>query len=142
MSSEYNNDKKKTLHIQDPWYTYIINGRKIVEGRLNKGFMKTIEKGDNITIFGPNKQQVDVLITNIIIYKTFAEMLETEGLDKVLPGKVTIDDGVEVYRQWYSEEKEQEFGIRAIKLELFQDAGYYKKYLKYKQKYLSLKNSL
>jgi len=110
--------------------------------------MKTIEKGDKLIIFGPNQQRVDVIITDIVIYKTFDEMFKEEGLDNVLPEIGTVEKGIAVYRQWYSSDAEKEFGVRAIKLKLDktqnkfqdQDAGYYQKYLKYKTKYLNLKN--
>ena len=45
-------------------------------------------------------------------------MLESEGLNRVLPGIQSIEDGVNVYRQFYSTELEEENGILAIHLQL------------------------
>ncbi|XP_037496511.1 uncharacterized protein LOC110008869 [Jatropha curcas] len=47
-------------------------------------------------------------------YASFSEMLEAESLAKVLPGVKTIDEGVEVYRKFYAEEKERANGVLAI----------------------------
>jgi ASC-1-like (ASCH) protein len=36
-----------TKYVQDPWFSLIQNGNKIVEGRLNKGNFKELKKGFN-----------------------------------------------------------------------------------------------
>ncbi|PKI63816.1 hypothetical protein CRG98_015800 [Punica granatum] len=41
-------------------------------------------------------------------------MLEGEGLSKVLPGVNTFEDGVQIYRRFYMEEKERDNGVLAI----------------------------
>lgn len=43
-------------------------------------------------------------------------MLEVEGLAKVLPGVETIEEGVQIYRKFYSEEKERSNGVLAIQV--------------------------
>ena len=43
-------------------------------------------------------------------------MIKKETLKRTLPGVPTIDCGVEVYRQYYSEELEKKFGVLAIEL--------------------------
>ncbi|KAK4370708.1 hypothetical protein RND71_010183 [Anisodus tanguticus] len=47
-------------------------------------------------------------------YHSFHEMLEAENLKEVLPGVDTVEKGVEVYRKFYSEEKERSNGVLAI----------------------------
>ncbi|RYR42566.1 hypothetical protein Ahy_A08g039028 isoform B [Arachis hypogaea] len=47
-------------------------------------------------------------------YPTFADMLETENLGKVLPGVDSVEKGVEIYRRFYTEEKEKSNGVLAI----------------------------
>ncbi|KAI8537436.1 hypothetical protein RHMOL_Rhmol09G0023600 [Rhododendron molle] len=47
-------------------------------------------------------------------YASFSEMLEAESLTKVLPGVQTIEEGVQIYRKFYSEEKEKLNGVLAI----------------------------
>ena len=61
---------------------------------------------------GDKVKECKTLITNIRHYKTFEDYLRKETL--ILPGVPTIECGVVVYRQWYSEEKE--FGVLAIEL--------------------------
>ncbi|GFY92770.1 RNA-binding ASCH domain protein [Actinidia rufa] len=47
-------------------------------------------------------------------YASFSEMLGAESLTKVLPGVETIEEGVQIYRKFYSEEKERSNGVLAI----------------------------
>jgi hypothetical protein len=49
-------------------------------------------------------------------YTSFSEMLKVEGLAKVLPGVESIEEGVQVYRNFYSEEKERMNGVVAIRV--------------------------
>ncbi len=46
--------------MQEPYYSFILNGKKIVEGRLNKGKFASITTGDILEI-EPEKVQFDVI---------------------------------------------------------------------------------
>ncbi|CAK9184860.1 unnamed protein product [Ilex paraguariensis] len=41
-------------------------------------------------------------------------MLQAESLAKVLPGVETVEEGVKIYRKFYSLEKEKSNGVLAI----------------------------
>jgi len=72
-----------------------------------EGHVKWIHKDDHV-------------LTKIVgkrAYSTFKEYLETEGLDKCLPGIETIEDGVGVYYKYYTPEDEAKYGVLAIELE-------------------------
>ena len=115
--------KKKTQHhevsVQDPWFTLIREGLKTVEGRLNKGRFANIQTGDIVRwhVSGTNKSCF-TKITNIVHYKTFETMLTTEKINLVLPGVPDITCGVKVYRQFYKKEKERQYGVLAIQLQV------------------------
>ncbi|GKV29165.1 hypothetical protein SLEP1_g38116 [Rubroshorea leprosula] len=53
-------------------------------------------------------------VQDIHHHSSFSEMLETEGLTKVVPGVQTVEEGVKVYRKFYTEEKEKSNGVLAI----------------------------
>lgn len=108
--------------VLEPWFSLIQNGVKTVEGRPNKGMFSNLKKGDYIIwtndITG-KVRKCKTLITDVRYYKTFQEMLQTEGLHRVLPangcGIKTVKDGVDkVYRQWYSADVEKKMGVCAI----------------------------
>ena len=119
--NKYMNMKKKlggseniyTVTVKEPWFSFIKQGEKKIEGRLNRGLFRKINKGD-IVVWINRDQKVKVRITDKKVYKSFREMIEKEGLDKVLPSIKTIDDGVNVYRQYFSEMDEMSNGVVAI----------------------------
>ena len=136
--------KRYEIHISEPGFSYIVSGKKIAEGRPNKSLFAKFKPKDILTIFNKQLQQsFEFEITEILHYDTFKEMLTDLGVDNVLPGITTIEDGINVYRRWYSEDIEREFGVIAIKLAPYSmNGGYRQKYLKYKQKYLNLKSNV
>ena len=121
--NKYINIKKKlggseniyTITVKEPWFSFIKEGKKKIEGRLNRGLFQKINKND-IVIWMNRDQKVKVRITDKRVYKNFREMIEKEGLDKVLPSIKTIDDGVNVYRQYFSETDEINNGVVAIEM--------------------------
>jgi ASC-1-like (ASCH) protein len=112
------------FHVQEPWFSHIKEGRKTVEGRLNKGRFSNLRAGDIVTWINNDNNTRRMFKTRIVYikkYNTFSRMIEVEGLEKVLPGIETIDKGVkDIYRKFYSEKKEDTYGVLAIKVELFE----------------------
>ncbi|OEL37402.1 hypothetical protein BAE44_0001578 [Dichanthelium oligosanthes] len=47
-------------------------------------------------------------------YSSFSEMLQAEIISNVLPGISSIEEGVKVYRKFYTQEKEITYGVLAI----------------------------
>lgn len=109
--------KQQTINVQNPWFNYIKQGRKKIEGRLNKGKFADLKVND-IVIWENAGQKIRTKLTRIGHYKTFNDMLTNEGLRNVLPDITTLDAGVAVYRQFYSEEKEAMYGVLAIEVQL------------------------
>ena len=106
-------------HCAEPWLSHIASGRKQIEGRLRRSIFATLQPGDSVTWFDGDKR-VRTRIEGARGYPTFRAMLEAEGLGNVLPepGIDTIEDGVAVYRQYFTEEEEREFGVLAVLVSL------------------------
>jgi ASC-1-like (ASCH) protein len=105
--------QKISINVQEPYYSFIINGQKIVEGRLNKGKFASIQKGD-ILVLAPENIECNVVEKNI--YKSFIAMIESEGVENVIPDKTSIEEATNVYYKFYTKEQEKEFGVAAIKI--------------------------
>jgi len=101
------------INIQEPYYSYIINGQKIVEGRLNKGKFTEAEIGDILRI----NNSVDFKLIGKNIYKNFKDMILKEGIKNVIPDKEVIEEAVNIYYQFYTTEQEKKFGVVALKIE-------------------------
>jgi ASC-1-like (ASCH) protein len=118
--------KKYYEDLNEPWFSFVRSGKKIAEGRLNKTWVKSLNPYDMIEFTKvPEKrdaiekqEKIEVLVTCIKPYNKFIDLFDDVGLDKVLPGKKTYDQGVAVYRQWYSEDKEKELGVKGIFLKV------------------------
>eukprot|EP01018_Ginkgo_biloba_P032848 Gb_27293 [translate_table: standard] len=101
---------KFKLHVQEPFFTQLRNGKKTVEGRCAIGDYKRILPGDLLLI--NNCLFLTVQVVNW--YGSFYEMLREESLEKVLPSVKTIEEGEQVYRRFYTAEKEKSGGVLAI----------------------------
>lgn len=111
-----------TKDVSEPWFSLIKVGLKTVEGRLGKKEFAEMKEGDVITFTNnqmPFERQFNVKITQINNYNTFREYLSSEGLEKCLPGIDTLEQGVEVYYQYYKAD-EGKYPVRAIHMELEQ----------------------
>ncbi len=111
--------------ILEPWFSLILLGLKTVEGRRNKGKFKEMKVGDIIQWNNFNFKPRSVLtrVTGKVEYPTFKEYLETEGLDKCLPGmeklgseKLGIEHGLSIYYKYFTKEDEKKFGVVAIRM--------------------------
>lgn len=101
------------LHVQEPFFTQIKDGFKTIEGRCAGGDYNRIGSGALILF---NKCLV-LEVKEVRSYGSFSDMLKAESLEKVLPGVKTIEEGVQVYRRYYSEDKERSNGVIAICIE-------------------------
>ena len=102
----------------EPWFSWIRSGKKTVEGRLNIPKYKQIRALDILT-FCSGKDSADHFtrfVTARNEYASFAEMIEAEGLDQILPEIDTIEKGVDVYMQFYNCKQEAKNGVVAFRL--------------------------
>lgn len=107
------------VHVSLPWYNLIKDGKKSVEGRPNRKDFAQMKIGDKIEFFNKElNENFMTEITNVSHHKTFEEMIRTNGIDNVLPGIRTIDEGVQVYMQYYTKDIEAEFGVVGIHVKL------------------------
>jgi ASC-1-like (ASCH) protein len=109
--------------VSEPWFTLISMGLKTVEGRKNKGRFKEMKVGDIVEWTNSDfiPRSVKTRIVSKGEYVTFKEYLDTEGLDKCLPGIKNIDHGLAVYFKYFTKKDEEEFGVVAIRLELLEE---------------------
>lgn len=110
---------KYTSNVSEPWFTLILLGLKTVEGRKNKGMFKEMRVGDVVKWTNDNfgDRSVMTKVVRKAEYNTFKEYLETEGLDKCLPGITNLEHGLNVYYKYFTKEDEKEFGVIAIEVE-------------------------
>lgn len=118
--------KRHRDFLNEPWFSEIKCGRKTVEGRLKKSWIKTLNPYDMITFERAvpvnqldeskksQKNIIQVLVTSITLHPSFIDLFDTYDIKNILPGKSNYDQGVGVYRQWYSEDAEKNLGVVGI----------------------------
>ena len=124
------------ISVQDPWFSAIARGTKTVEGRLNKGKFAEMRAGTVLSISksvkskssvkspisssksSPRPRTVVAIVTKVVRYPNFEQYLSCEGLNRTLPGLLSIKEGVDVYRQFYSAQDEQRYGVVAVHVTL------------------------
>ena len=100
-----------SIGVQEPYRTYLLNGTKTVEGRLNKGKFLRLQAGDILDIEG-----VKFEITGTKVYPTFLEMVTEEGVTQVILDKQNPAEAAQVYYHFFTPEQEKEFGVKAIRI--------------------------
>ncbi|XP_026443740.1 uncharacterized protein LOC113343847 isoform X1 [Papaver somniferum] len=98
------------IDVQEPFFTQLRVGRKTIEGRCAVGDYNRIGPG-SLLLFN---RCLILGVQDVRRHPSFAELLKTESLEKVLPGVDTIEEGVQIYRNFYTEEKEKSNGVHAI----------------------------
>jgi ASC-1-like (ASCH) protein len=101
------------IHCDDPWFSYIRQGIKPVEGRKNTHSYKKIEVGDRIN-FSNGVENFNALVTEIRQYASLEQYFEDVTLEKALPGVKSIEEGLQIYYQWSTEEKIRQYGFLGI----------------------------
>jgi ASC-1-like (ASCH) protein len=103
-----------TLSCQNPWFKFIQNKEKKVEGRAGPKY-DNIKPGDKIQ-FECKENSCVANVIRVTRYPDFHALLSCEGLENVLPGVKTIEQGVKIYKGFYSEAFQSEYGVIAIEI--------------------------
>jgi ASC-1-like (ASCH) protein len=110
--------------VKQPYFDQIKNGEKIYEGRLKKGDFKKLKVGDFV-VWEFEDKTCKTEIIEILEFPSFVEAISAVGLEYVLPTqaeqKKTVEEAInDVYRKFYSEELEKEFGVLMIKVKVIE----------------------
>ena len=100
----------------EPYMTFIEAGKKTIEGRVGAPYYTKIKTGDVVCLHN-RKKEIWCEITRTHLYPTFKDMLEKEGLKKMLPQANSIEEGVQIYRNFPTfADKELKFGAYALEV--------------------------
>jgi ASC-1-like (ASCH) protein len=106
-------------HRADPYFTFLKNGVKTIEGRVKKDWYRYVTKGDHIIVNNEgDTESFETVVQRVTTYTSIKSMLENEELKKLLPDAESIEHGVKIYRRFYTLEQEREFGVVAIEVKV------------------------
>lgn len=101
------------IHCEDPWFSYIRQGIKPVEGRKKTHRYAKIRAGDRIN-FMNGKEHFLVDVIEVREYPTIEKYLEDVTLEKALPGVKTTKEALDIYYAWSTEENIRQYGFLGI----------------------------
>lgn len=107
----------------------MIAGRKTIEGRLNRGKFAEYQVGDIVSLRRDVRDAEGVLhdgepdaaraeIIAVRYYRTFLEMVEAEGYQRVIPDATNAQAAADVYNRYYSAADQQQYGVLAIEVKM------------------------
>jgi ASC-1-like (ASCH) protein len=109
----------RIFNIRPQYFDLIQNGKKTIEGRIATKEILSLKVGENIVFLSEEKEPMKCVVKSLRVYHSFELMIEKEGIEKVLPGIKTIEEGVALYRSFPNyEEREKMFGVVAIEIEV------------------------
>lgn len=110
-----NTDKevKVRIHCQDPWFTFLKNGIKTIEGRKYSEKYQKLKKGDIIEFY-KNGDSFKAQIIDIKVYENLDEYLNKNDLNNILPGVKSIEEGRKIYTGFTSEEELKKYKFSGI----------------------------
>lgn len=97
----------------EPWFSYIREGVKLVEGRKNTPKYQKIQVGDFIK-FSNGKEIFLALVIEKRVYPSLEEYLKDVTFQKALPHITSFEEALNVYHQWSTPEEIKKHGFLGI----------------------------
>jgi ASC-1-like (ASCH) protein len=105
----------------------IIAGRKMIEGRLNRGKFAEYAPGDIVNLRRDFRDENGVLqdgepnaacvkVVAVRKYASFLKMAKSENFTSVIPGAKSAEEVAAVYDTYYSVSDQDEYGVLAIEI--------------------------
>jgi len=96
------------LQIPEPFFTQIKSGTKIYEARP---YDKKYKLFDTLKTINEHGETMNCIVVGLIRADTISELIDKVSLNLILPGVTTKDKGIEILKQWGSDD-----GVVGIKL--------------------------
>lgn len=108
------------MGLQEVHYNNMLKGIKVYEGRLNDEKRQKINIGDIIKVLKDplREESFYVKIKNKYLFKSFKEMSEKLDIYKLGFVKETKEEVVNIYHEFYNQDKEDKYGVVVFEVEL------------------------
>lgn len=106
-----------------PFLKYIASGEKKDEGRVSSEFVRNLKIGEKLLLFSGTK----LVICNIkylCFYDSCEDMLDTEGLENMVPFVDTNEQALKIYRSFHGSQRVKTLGCCSIGLDFIEDGVY------------------
>ena len=108
------------LKLQPEYYDFILNGTKRIEIRLYDEKRQKIKVGDTIKFLKEPelKESFEVKVVELLRYDSFEELFNDYDISVLADKSMTKEELLKVLETFYTKEKQKEYGVLGIKIEL------------------------
>ena len=106
------------MNLQPKYFDFIKDGTKRIELRLYDEKRQSIQLGDIIEFAKSDDEKFKAEVVGLLRYKSFADLFEDFDISILADASMTKQELLEVLGEFYSEEKQAEFGVIGIRIKL------------------------
>ena len=106
------------MNLQPKYFDFIKDGTKRIELRLYDEKRRSIQLGDIIEFAKSENEKFKAEVIGLLRYNSFADLFEDFDISILADNSMTKQELLEVLGEFYSEEKQAEFGVIGIRIKL------------------------
>ena len=106
------------MNLRPKYFDFIKDGTKRIELRLYDEKRRSIQLGDIIEFAKSDDEKFKAEVVGLLRYNSFAELFEDFDISILADSSMTKQELLEVLGEFYSEEKQAEFGVIGIRIRL------------------------
>ena len=108
------------LKLQPKYYNFILNGSKRIEIRLFDEKRSIIKIGDTIKFLKEPEleESFEVKVVDLLRYDSFEDMFKDFDITILADESMTKEELIGVLEQFYTKEKQEQYGVLGIRIEL------------------------
>ena len=108
------------MKLQPEYYNFILNGTKRIEMRLYDEKRQSIKLGDTIKFLKEPElsESFNAKVTGLLRYNSFEDMFKDFDISILSDKSMTKEELIKVLEQFYTKEKQEQYGVLGIRIEL------------------------
>ena len=108
------------MKLQPEYYNFILNGTKRIEIRLYDEKRQGIMLGDTIKFLKEPElsETFNAKVIGLLRYNSFEEMFKDFDISILSDKSMTKEELIKVLEQFYTKEKQEQYGVLGIRIEL------------------------
>ena len=106
------------MNLRPKYFDFIKDGTKRIELRLYDEKRRSIQLGNIIEFAKSDDEKFKAEVVGLLRYNSFAELFEDFDISILADSSMTKQELLEVLGEFYSEEKQAEFGVIGIRIKL------------------------
>lgn len=110
--------KVHEMNLQSKYFDFIKDGTKRIKLRLYDEKRQSIQIGDIIEFTKSEDEKFKAEVVGLLRYDSFADLFEDFDISILADSSMTKQELLEVLGEFYSEEKQAEFGVIGIRIKL------------------------